>query len=246
MGMKPLVTLSTNQTRKRNLGSAASTASGMSNGPEQTLSPMRLVVLGWRWPGKSLTANTILGHEEFRLERGAEFSVTRHTVVAGRRVTVVDTPGWYSSQDTPLLYKMEIARGATLCPPGPHAFLLVIPVGMFTVMDRIRIEEHVGLFGERVWRHVLVVFTWADVLRNISLERYIHREGAELQCVLDKCRWRYILVKNCVLEDQKQVVDLMECVDQMVAEEGGHYLLKEDSWVLHENQNPTGTVGIHT
>ncbi|XP_049605076.1 GTPase IMAP family member 9 [Syngnathus scovelli] len=220
--------------------SATSTASGESNGPEQTLSPMRLVVLGWRWPGKSLTANTILGREEFHLERAAEFSVTRHTEVAGRPVTVVDTPGWYSSQDTPLSYKKEITHGATLCPPGPHAFLLVIPVGMFTEVDRARIEEHVGLFGERVWRHVLVVFTWADMLRNISLERYIRREGAELQRVLDKCRRRYVLVNNCVFQERKQVAHLMECVDRMVAEEGGHFQLKEDSQAIDENRNPTG------
>ncbi|XP_077410328.1 GTPase IMAP family member 4 [Vanacampus margaritifer] len=219
---------------------SASSESDKSNGPEPSLSPLRLVVLGWRWPGKSLTANTILGREEFRLERAAEFCVTRHTEVAGRPVTVVDTPGWYSSQDTPLSFKKEIARGATLCPPGPHAFLLVIPVGMFTKVDRVRIEEHVGLFGERVWRHVLVVFTWADMLRTISLERYIRREGAELQCVLEKCQRRYILINNCVFQEQTQVGHLMEHVDRMVAEEGGHYLAEEEPRPLDENRNPTG------
>ncbi|XP_057681082.1 GTPase IMAP family member 4 [Corythoichthys intestinalis] len=213
-----------------------SASSGETNGPEPNTSPLRLVVLGWRWPGKSLTANTILGREEFRLERAAEFCVTRHTEVRGRRVTVVDTPGWYSSQDTPLSYKKEITRGAALCPPGPHAFLLVIPVGMFTEVDRARIEEHVGLFGERVWNHVLVVFTWAEVLRKISLERYIRREGTELQRVLDKCRRRYMLINNCVFQEDAQVGRLMERVDQMVEEEGGYYAVEE----LDENRNPTG------
>ncbi|XP_077480464.1 GTPase IMAP family member 4 [Stigmatopora argus] len=160
----------------------------------------------------------------------------------GRPVTVVDTPGWYSSQDTPLSYKKEIARGATLCPPGPHAFLLVIPVGMFTEVDRARIEEHVGLFGERVWKHVLVVFTWAEVLRKISLERYIRREGAELQHVLDKCRRRYVLIDNGVLREDAQVGRLMERVDRMVAEEGGHFVIGE----LDENRNPTGDAALET
>ncbi|XP_051910921.1 GTPase IMAP family member 4 isoform X1 [Hippocampus zosterae] len=222
-----------------NTPSSAASTSCESNGPKSSLSPLRLVVLGWRWPGKSLTANTILGREEFRLERAAEFCVTRHTEVAGRPVTVVDTPGWYSSQDTPLSYKKEIARGATLCPPGPHAFLLVIPVGMFTEVDRARIEEHVGLFGERVWRHVLVVFTWAEVLRTISLERYIRREGADLQRVLEKCRRRYMLINNCVFEEQTQVGRLMERVDRIVAEEGGHFLPEEPP-ALDQNRNLTG------
>ncbi|XP_061877610.1 GTPase IMAP family member 4 [Entelurus aequoreus] len=210
----------------------------------KVLTELRLVVVGWRWPGKSLTANTILGREEFRLERAAEFCVTRQTEAQGRQVTVVDTPGWYSTQTTPLSYKKEITRGATLCPPGPHAFLLVIPVGMFTEVDRARIEEHVGLFGERVWRHTLVVFTWAEVLRKISIERYIRREGAELQWVLEKCKHRYFVIDNCVFEEQAQVGRLMEKVEKMVADEGGHYVPDQEEadpppTPLDENQNPT-------
>ncbi|KAM3592982.1 uncharacterized protein V6R79_003123 [Siganus canaliculatus] len=187
------------------------------------LAEVRLVVLGWRWPGKSLTGNTIIGREEFRLERAAEFCVKRQAEAEGRQVTVVDTPGWFSVQDTPPSYQQEIVRGASLCPPGPHAFLLVIPVGMFTEVDRSRIEEHVSLFGERVWNHTMVVFTWAEVLRTISIERYIRREGKELQWVLQKCKRRYFVINNCVFGEHPQVGRLLERVEKMVAEEGGFY-----------------------
>ncbi|XP_029979028.1 GTPase IMAP family member 4 isoform X2 [Sphaeramia orbicularis] len=187
------------------------------------LPEIRLVVLGWRWPGKSLTGNTIIGREEFRLERAAEFCVKRQTEVKGRQVTVVDTPGWFSAQDTPPSYKQELVKGASLCPPGPHAFLLVIPVGMFTDVDRARIEEHVSLFGERVWKHTIVVFTWAEVLRTISIERYIRREGKELQWVLEKCKRRYFVINNCIFGEHPQVGRLLERVEKMVAEEGGLY-----------------------
>ncbi|KAM9332478.1 GTPase IMAP family member 4 isoform 2-T4 [Pholidichthys leucotaenia] len=204
------------------------------------LSEIRLVVLGWRWPGKSLTANTILGREEFHLERAAEFCVKRQTEVEGRQVSVVDTPGWFSAQDTPPSYKKELVKGPTLCPPGPHAFLLVIPVGMFTEVDRTRIEEHVSLFGEHVWRHVIVVFTWAEVLRTISIERYIRREGKELQWVLEKCKKRYFVINNCMFGENPQVGRLMERVEKMVAEEGGPHSPEGDQEKkpLDENQNP--------
>ncbi|XP_078147555.1 GTPase IMAP family member 4 isoform X2 [Centroberyx gerrardi] len=205
------------------------------------LSELRLVLLGWRWPGKSLTGNTILGREEFRLERAAEFCVKRQTEVEGRQVTVVDTPGWFSAQDTPPSYQQEIVRGASLCPPGPHAFLLVIPVGMFSEVDRSRIEEHVGLLGERIWRHTIVVFTWAEVLRNISIERYIRREGKDLQWVLEKCKRRYFVINNCVFGQHPQLGRLMERVEKIVAEEGGFYNpeeVEEKKKPLDENQNP--------
>ncbi|XP_071341079.1 GTPase IMAP family member 4 isoform X2 [Trachinotus anak] len=209
------------------------------------LPEVRLVVLGWRWPGKSLTANTILGREEFHLERAAEFCVKRQAEVQGRPVIVVDTPGWFSAQDTPPSYKQELVRGASLPAPGPHAFLLVIPVGMFTEVDRARIEEHVSLFGERVWKHTIVVFTWAEVLRTISIERYIRREGKELQWVLEKCKRRYFVINNCIFGEHPQVGRLMERVEKMVAEEGGYYNPEEvakEKKTLDENQNPAGEV----
>ncbi|XP_068438521.1 GTPase IMAP family member 4 isoform X2 [Clinocottus analis] len=204
------------------------------------LPEVRLVVLGWRWPGKSLTGNTIIGREEFRLERAAEFCVKRQTEVLGRQVTVVDTPGWFSAQDTPPSYKEELVRGASLCPPGPHVFLLVIPVGMFTEVDRARIEEHVSLFGEHVWKHTIVVFTWAEVLRTISIERYIRREGKELQSVLEKCKRRYFVINNCIFGEHPQVGRLLERVEKVVAEEGGYYSPEEavkEKTPLDENQN---------
>lgn len=228
------------------------TSAGETSGPDEVarkagaeakeanrLDEVRLVVLGWRWPGKSLTGNTILGREEFHLERAAEFCVTRQTEVQGRQVTVVDTPGWFSSQDTPPSYKQELVRGASLCPPGPHAFLLVIPVGMFTEVDRARIEEHVSLFGEDVWRHTIVVFTWADVLKKISIERYIRREGKELQWVLEKCKRRYFVINNCIFGENPQVGHLIEKVEKMVAKEGGHYNPEEEKEKkpVDENRN---------
>lgn len=212
------------------------------------LPEIRLVMLGWRWPGKSLTGNTIIGHEEFRLERAAEFCVKRQTEVQGRQVTVVDTPGWFSAQDTPLAYKKELVRGSSLCPPGPHAFLLVVPVGMFTDLDRARIEEHVSLFGKHVWKHTIVVFNWAEVLRTISIERYIRREGKELQWVLEKCKRRYFVINNCIFGENPQVEHLLEKVEKMVAEEGGFYIPEvgkeeeEEEKPLDENQSPAKDV----
>ncbi|KAK5897740.1 hypothetical protein CgunFtcFv8_015218 [Champsocephalus gunnari] len=226
---------------------AEGTPARRAEGTPARLAELRLVVLGWRWPGKSLTGNTILGKEEFHLERAAEFCVKRETEVWARQVTVVDTPGWFSAQDTPPSYKQELVRGAALCLPGPHAFLLAIPVGMFTEADRQRIEEHVSLFGERVWRHTVVVFTWAEVLRGISIERYIRREGEALQWVLERCRRRYFVINNCEFGEHPQVGRLLERVEKMVAEEGGFYHVEEEEEAKEEakeeanqNQNREG------
>ncbi|KAF7691813.1 GTPase IMAP family member 4 [Silurus meridionalis] len=188
------------------------------------LSELRLILLGWRWPGKSLTGNTIIGREEFRLERAAEFSVKRDVERYGRKLTLVDTPGWFSAQTTPAAYQQEMARSVGMCPPGPHAFLLVVPVGMFTETDRVRIEENLVLFGDAVWKHTIVVFTWAEALKNMPIDRYIRRQGSALQWVLDKCKMRYHVVNNDAFGDNTQVPQLIEKLEKMVAEEGGHFI----------------------
>uniref|UniRef100_A0A8C1WZM2 AIG1-type G domain-containing protein n=1 Tax=Cyprinus carpio TaxID=7962 RepID=A0A8C1WZM2_CYPCA len=207
------------------------------------LPELRLVLLGWRWPGKSLTGNTILGREEFRLERAAEFCVKRETEVDKRKVTVIDTPGWFSAQTTPMDYQQEMVRSVTLCPPGPHAFLLVIPVGMFTETDRARIEENLALFGEDVWKHTMVVFTWAEILKDKSIERHIRREGRDLQWVVDKCKKRYHVINNYIFGEHPQLPQLMEKVEKIVAEEGGYFTLKTDET---KTQSQTQSLNLKT
>lgn len=157
------------------------------------------------------------------MERASEFSVKRETEVCGRKVFIVDTPGWFSAQNTPTSYQQEMLRSVSMCSPAPHAFLLVIPVGMFTETDRVRIEENLTLFGEDVWKHTLVVFTWAEVLRDRPIERHIRREGRELQWVVDKCRKRYHVLNNHIFGEHPQLPLLMEKIEKIVAEEGGPF-----------------------
>uniref|UniRef100_A0A8C1QLI0 Zgc:158417 n=1 Tax=Cyprinus carpio TaxID=7962 RepID=A0A8C1QLI0_CYPCA len=82
---------------------------------------------------------------------------------AGRRISVVEAPGWHGhSQQTPENIKEEITRSVLLCPPGPHALLLVIPVKTLSeepsVGEMNAAEMHMELLSERVWKHTIVRF----------------------------------------------------------------------------------------
>ena len=188
---------------------------------------LRIVLLGGRCEGKSSSGNTILGREEFDLRTAAQ-CVKRQGEVAGRQVTLVDTPGWWRNlpvDRTTELVKQEIVRSVSLCPPGPHTLLLVIWLDVsFTEEERRSVEGHLQLLSERVWSHTIVLFTCGDRLGDTTIEQHIETEGKALQWLVEKCGNRYHVLKNKNRGDDTQVTELLDKMEEMVAgNSGGHY-----------------------
>ncbi|XP_076127080.1 uncharacterized protein LOC143106606 isoform X2 [Alosa pseudoharengus] len=184
------------------------------------ISDMKIVLLGGRMEGKSSSGNTILGREEFGASGRTAECVKREGETAGRHITVVEAPGWwmnYTVEQTPERDKREIVLSVSLCPPGPHALLLLIRVDeSFTETDRRAVQEHMELLGERVWSHTIVLFTWGDMLGDTTIEQHTESEGEALQWVVEKCGNRYHVVDN-KKSDGGQVTELLEKIEEMVA-----------------------------
>ena len=183
-------------------------------------------MLGWRWGGKTSSANTILGREEFDLRTTTQ-SVSRHGEVAGRKITIVDTPGWLGLAPvkwTAELVKQEIVSSVSLCPPGPHTILLVIRWDVsFSEEFRVAVEEHMQLLSEGVWSYTIVLFTRGDRLGDRSIEQHIESEGSALQWLVDKCGNRYHILDNETRGDGSQVTELLDKIEEMVAGNRGHH-----------------------
>ncbi|XP_076135254.1 uncharacterized protein LOC143117426 [Alosa pseudoharengus] len=199
-----------------------------SGGDGLFLSSMRVVLLGYRTSGKSSSGNTILGREEFDLKRRTAQCVKRQGEVAGRQVTVVKAPGWFSLHnltDTPELTKQEIVQSVSQCPPGPHTVLLVIRTD-YTLAEAYTksVRGHLELLGKHVWSHTIVLFTYGDWLGDTSIEQYIESEGETLQWIIGKCGNRYHVLNNKDWTDDTQVTELLEKIEQLVVRNGGaHY-----------------------
>ncbi|KAI4897023.1 hypothetical protein NFI96_027876 [Prochilodus magdalenae] len=200
------------------------------------LSEMRIVLLGCRYSGKSSAGNTILNREEFELKRTAQ-CVTRQGEVAGRHITVVEAPGWWSNKSVERsaeLLKQEIVLSVSLCPPGPHAVLLVIRLDCaFDINYRSILEGYLKLLTDTVWSHTIVLFTFGDCLGDTPIEQHIESEGKELQGLAEKCGNRYHVLNNKNRSDDTQVTELVEKIEEMVAANSGRHF-EMDRKILQE------------
>ncbi|XP_060719708.1 GTPase IMAP family member 8-like [Tachysurus vachellii] len=199
-------------------------SSTSSAGDLHRLSEVRIVLLGCRDAGKSSSGNTILGEEKFEFNQTSQ-CVKRQGHVTERQITVVEAPGWQRDNAVEQLLKQEIQTSVTMCPPGPHAVLLVIRLDFeFTERERRALVRYVGLLGPTVWRHTIVLFTFGDSLGDTTIERHIESEGQTLQCLVEKCGNRYHVFNNKKRDDVSQVSELLEKIEKMVAGNSGCHL----------------------
>ncbi|KAJ8382400.1 hypothetical protein SKAU_G00031780 [Synaphobranchus kaupii] len=197
------------------------------------LSELRLVLLGKQGAGKTAAGNAIFGKEEFCGKEGVS-CVKRQAEVAGRHVTIIDTPGWDSPSEQ---VKQEMTRSVSLCPPGPHAFLLTVPLEELPQKERKSMKTHLQLLGERVWRHTLLLFTCEEEFESTTIKEHIRKEKS-LQWLVEQCGYRYQVLNITEECARTQVTELFGKIEEMVAGNCGDFYLPQVYHNLIESRMP--------
>ncbi|XP_060768695.1 uncharacterized protein LOC132875719 isoform X3 [Neoarius graeffei] len=188
---------------------------------ENDFSEVRLVVLGKKDSGKNSAKNTILGKQESdqaaastAASQSTQHSESTQGEVAGRKVTVVDTPDWFFSRLSWKKLRKDVEHCVQLSQPGPHAFLLVIPVKhseekVVDIKEELNVMEEI--FGEPCFRHTMILFTITDESQKSEKsiqsgdQRFVEKYGNG---------FHFLNIQDS--GDGSQVFELLEKIKKMV------------------------------
>uniref|UniRef100_A0A0E0CLZ9 AIG1-type G domain-containing protein n=1 Tax=Oryza meridionalis TaxID=40149 RepID=A0A0E0CLZ9_9ORYZ len=189
-----------------------------------------VVLCGKLGCGKSATGNSIVGREAFVSEY-SHASVTSTCQLAsttlkdGRTLNVIDTPGLFEMTITSEDAGKEIVKCMSMAKDGIHAVLMVFSAtSRFTREDSSTIETIKEFFGEKIVDHMILVFTYGDLVGENKLKSMLNNAPEYLQKTVELCKNRVVLFDNMTKDrwlQEKQLENLLDVVDSVNTNNGG-------------------------
>ncbi|XP_015685169.2 GTPase IMAP family member 4-like [Protobothrops mucrosquamatus] len=140
------------------------------------------------------------------------------TMVNGRKVVVVDTPGFLDTGRPEVETVKEVKKCVKFCTPGPHVILQVMRPGRFTQEEQEVAQLIKEIFRLNAKNYMILLFTRKDDLEGKALDKFLSEGDRTLKEQVNLCGKRYLAFNNKAegAEREAQVAQLMEMIDELV------------------------------
>ncbi|KAK2909412.1 hypothetical protein Q8A67_005249 [Cirrhinus molitorella] len=186
------------------------------------LQDLRIVLLGVSGAGKSAIGNAILGRDAFE-ERRTRWSEKQTGIVEDRNISIIDTPGFFSTQLTDEELQTEMMKSLYLSEPGPHVFLLVIDLEAFeTENEKQLVKKIQENFEPQAFKFTVVLFIGREKMTSLEWGTFIH--SREFSDLVAPCRDKYHAINSKNQVNQTHITELLEKIDEIIKQnDGQHY-----------------------
>lgn len=196
-----------------------------------------LLIIGKTGTGKSSAGNAILGFPAFNTDLSAQ-SVTKFSQISkterfGKKLVVVDTPGYSDGNMTDTEILEEISRWHLFASPGVHAIIFMVEIGRFTKEDEKNMDFFMKVFGEQLKNHLIVVFSHKNKLetKNKTVDDYVKTLDAStnLRNLIDLCKNRYTAIGDGWEGEDRtlEVNKILSMVEDIAGKDGKNYYSSE-------------------
>ncbi|KAK9967101.1 hypothetical protein ABG768_001518 [Culter alburnus] len=178
----------------------------------KTLAPegvkLNLVVCGSDRRLKSFISNLILNQRDRRSELSSE-CVRRDVKVCEHLISLVELPALFNTQLAEEEVMRQTLRCVSLCDPGVHVFIIIIPDAPLNNEDRAEMEKIQRIFSSRINKHIMILIYQNPEHQTADLNE-------ETQSVIESFGGHHHFIGP-----NTQVSILMEKLMQMVEENSG-------------------------
>ncbi|XP_005168306.3 uncharacterized protein [Danio rerio] len=128
--------------------------------------------------------------------------------IDGRQVSLLELPALSRLSEDEV--SSQTLHCVSLCHPGVHAFLIIVPVGLLTDGDKLEVEKILNIFNTK--QHIIVIFISDGTIKSPVRD---FKSNPEFQRLISHCGGLYCVMGLKEPARSRQVPELLEYIEKM-------------------------------